>query len=105
MTTPVFGSPNLNDATAIMERRLNKAKDKFMETVRKKLPEMMNRPLGTVPVPKEAQQEDFDRIKFDIPALQQKVMEFRGQYGDDMGDSEFVKWAEKHLGENNGSTS
>jgi hypothetical protein len=104
VSTPVFGSPQLNDATALIEGRLEKAKEKFMETVRVKLPEMINRPLGTVPVSKEAQQEDFERIRFDVPALQEKIMQFRQQYGDDMGDSEFVKWAEKHL-ENDGSAS
>ena len=103
--TLTFGSPNLDDATALAERRVNKAKDKFMKTVREKLPELLNRPYGTVPVSKEAQQADFERIRLDVPALQQKILEFRQQYGDDMGDSEFVKWAEKHLGESNGSAS
>lgn len=93
---PEYGSPNLNDPTAQIEKIVNDTAEWFNRTVREIGPQLLNRPIGSVTVKPEDELADFAKVYRDPAALQQIHAQRRQQMGARQGDVDFVRWYNKN---------
>ena len=91
-----YGSPELSDATADLDRMVNDASKWFMEMVREIGPRVLNRPLGSVPVKPEAQLADFQAVYQDTAKLAQIHAERMQQMGQKQGTVDFIRWYKRN---------
>ena len=91
-----YGSPGLNDPTAQIEKIVADVAEWYNRTVREIGPQLLNRPIGSVPVEPEDQLADFAKVYQDPAALQQIHAQRRQQMGEKQGDIDFVRWYTKN---------
>lgn len=54
-----FGAPELQDATSILEEDVETAAKELVRMVKEEGPKMMNRPIGSKPVPRKEQHAEW----------------------------------------------
>lgn len=89
---PEFGSPDLGDATANFEQKVNEGAQKLIGFVRQEGPSILNRPPGTLPVKPEDKQFDFQQMHLDTNALAGLHAQMVSQVGEREATKGFLHW-------------
>ena len=92
-----YGSPNLDDATAEWDQMIDNAGKWVKDMMREVVPQVINRPIGFVPVKPEDQLADFQRVYQNPAALAQIHAQRMQQMGQDKGTQDFIKWYKRNL--------
>ena len=96
MSDPKYGSPDLDDATALLERQVNEAAQWVIQTSRTAAAKLLNRPMGTVPVKREDQLTDYVQVARNPQALAKIHQERMAQMGQKQGTVDFIRWVKAH---------
>mgnify|MGYP001592565548 CR=1 FL=1 len=97
MADPVYGSPDLDDATAYFDKLVDSSSKWMKDFVREIGPQILNRPMGTVPISSNDRLADFIKVMRDPAGLQAIHAQRVQQMGMRQGTVDFIKWYQRHM--------
>ena len=89
-----WGSPELEDPTARLERIFNSSLERLEHIRDNIMPAVVNRPPGSQKVSREDMLRDYGMIQGDLDGLRQRLEEMIEQYGQVEGRHQFEAWAQ-----------
>ena len=105
-----YGSPELKDATAMMEEDIEAGVKMAEKWTEEAMDKVMNREPGTTKMPKESEHSEWIAAINDPNALMQRFQGMAQIIGPEKAAFELLQWNERHRvmalnGANDGSTS
>ena len=90
-----YGSPGLGDGTGKWETIIEEASQRTAARVKDLGPQVINRPLGTVPVSKEDQRREWQLAISDPNVMAERYAQRSQAVGPEIAKWELLKWDEE----------
>ena len=87
-----WGTPNAKDGTAWLEQIVKEEAEAFNKAIQEEGMAVLNRPIGSLPIPEEDQQLDFEAIRYDVAKLAQLHAQRAQLKGERQATTEFVEY-------------